>query len=370
VSPDRVPRWLSSAAAWSWRLLIVGAVIVVAAIAFSRLQLVVIPFLLAVFLATFLIVPVRLLRRVGFPRALAAATVLLCTVLALAGIAALVEPQIADNATELSEGVSEGVEEIGDWLVEGPLSLSREDLGNRISDNREQIAGGVVSGALAALEVFAGLVLAIFVLFFLLKDGDRMWAWFVDQFAEPRQKVIDGLGRDAWETLGLYFQSVTLAALFDAVLIGIALAVVGVPLVIPLALLTFFAAYFPIIGAFTAGLVAVLVALVSEGFTAALIVLGAIIVVQQVEGNLIYPLVVGQRLRLHPVAVILALTIGGVLAGIVGAFVATPILAVVARTLERARDRRRAEEHPDPNERGQPPDEGELGAAPAAGAAP
>ncbi len=190
---------------------------------------------------------------------------------------------------------------------------------------------GIFGGAVVALELLAGLLLAIVILFFLVKDGERMWRWAVGLFPPTVRADVDAIGARAWETAGGYIRGVTIVALVDAVFIGLALWLIGVPLVVPLAALTFIGGFFPIVGAFVAGFVAAMVALVSEGWLAAVLVVGASVLVQQLEGNLLQPFIVGSAVRLHPLAILLAITAGGVLWGVAGAFLAVPLVAVTAR---------------------------------------
>ncbi|HEX6024515.1 MAG TPA: AI-2E family transporter, partial [Solirubrobacter sp.] len=179
-----------------------------------------------------------------------------------------------------------------------------------------------------------------FLSFFLVKDGRRMWTWLLEMVPRRRRDAINEMGSRAWTVLTSYTRGVVFVATVDAVLIGIVLLALGIPLALPLIVLTWVAAFFPIIGAIAAGAAAVLVALVSDGPTAALIVLVAIVVIQQVEGNVLYPVVVGPRLRLHPLVVLLSVAAGGTLAGIPGAFLAVPIATVLGALLGYARERR------------------------------
>jgi putative heme transporter len=188
----------------------------------------------------------------------------------------------------------------------------------------------------------AAVVLIIVLVFFFLKDGRRLWEWVLELFHEDRQPVLREVGARSWVALSSYVQGIFLVATIDTILIGTALLIAGVPVATPLIVLTFIAAFFPVIGAFVAGAAAVLVALVANGAPTALIILAVIVAVQQLEGNVFYPVVVGRRLNLHPVGILLALTAGGVLAGVAGAFLAVPIAAVTAAILEFTRERREA----------------------------
>jgi predicted PurR-regulated permease PerM len=204
------------------------------------------------------------------------------------------------------------------------------------------VADEVLTGAVLLTKWAAGVVLIVVLCFFFLKDGERLWNWVLELFHEDRQPVLHEVGVRSWSALSSYVQGVFLVASLDAVLIGIAIIAVGVPVALPLIVLTFVAAFFPIIGAFVAGAAAVLVALVANGPAAALVIFVVIVAVQQLEGNVFYPVVVGRKLRLHPVGILLALTAGGVVAGVAGAFLAVPIAAVTSAVLDFTRERREA----------------------------
>lgn len=316
-------------------LAIAGAVTVAVFVVF-QLRLVVLPVVFALFLTTILQPPKNWLRRRGLPGALATAIVMLMSIAALGGLLMLVGPPVADEVGELGVSVREGAQQVSGALAEGPFGITEADVDstidsvvNTVRENTGAITQGVLSGAVILVEVIAGLLLVVVLLFFFLKDGERIWFWVVDQFPAGRTRVdVSELGLRAWGTLVGYIRGLVIVATVDSVLIGTGLAIVGVPLVLPLAVLTFFSAFFPLVGAFTAGLIAALVALVSNGLVAALIVVAIITAVQQIEGDVLYPVVVGRAVRLHPVAILLAITAGGVLAGILGALLAPPFTAV------------------------------------------
>jgi predicted PurR-regulated permease PerM len=326
------------AAGWSWRLLVIAAVMVLVAWAAGELRLVTLPLFLALLAAALLRPPAARLERAGAPPALAATAVMVGAIAALTGIATLLAPTLAEELGQLGTDLREGIDEIANWITEGPLGLSEGELDDWIDDGvealrdrREAIAGGAVSGALLVTEAVAGLLLTIVFTFFFVKDGDRIWAAIVDFAPERRRADLREIGARSWETLAGYLRGVTAVALFDAVFIGVALVLLGVPAALPLAVLVFFGAYIPIAGAVVTGFAAVLVALVANGVGTAALVLAAVIAVQQIEGNVLQPVVVGHAVSLHPVAILSAVTVGGVLAGIAGAFVAVPLAAVAAR---------------------------------------
>jgi putative heme transporter len=334
-----------------WTLVIAATTVAVFWVA-GQLRIVTLPIAVAIVLSTFLWPPTQRLRAIGVPRA-AAATATLCVSLAvLAALIALLAPQAIDEFGELDVGLSGGLDTIEDWLVNGPLALSPEqvdDVADRVREeakgNAGTVIGGALSGALLLTEVLAAMLIAIVVLFFFLKDGDRIWSWICGLFAPEHQAAVQEMGSRSWTVLAAFLRGQALVAFFDAFFIGLALVIIGTPLVMPLVVLTFFGAFIPIIGSVAAGAAAVLVALVFQGFGEALLVLAAIVIVQQVESNVFAPVLVGRSINVHPLAILLAVTIGLTLGGIIGALVAAPLLAVSSTILaylrERADERRR-----------------------------
>lgn len=342
----RVPELLERAAGIAWRVLVVAAAVALLALVLAELRLVVIPIAVALLFSSVLARPVRHLRRRGVPAAAAATSVLLGALAAVAGVLALIAVPVWRELDTLDLSVRGGVERIGDWLVEGPLHLAEADVDRIIDRSFDQlrthgdsIADGVVSSGLVALELVAGAILALVLLFFVLKDGDRIWAATVGLLPESRRADAEAIGARTWAALGAYLGGVATVALVDALFIGLGLYLIGVPLVLPLAVLTFLGGFVPIVGAATAGFAAAMVALVSEGPVGALLVVAVVIAVQQLEGHLLQPLIVGRRVHLHPLAVIVAVAIGGIVWGVPGVFLAVPVTVVVATTLGHARRR-------------------------------
>ena len=340
-----VPAGLVTVAGWSWRLLVVAAALALVAFALAELRLVVMSLFVAVFVTALLRQPTEWLRRQGLPPALAALGSLLPALALAAAVVALIMPAFVGQLDELRRSLEAGVRQVGDWLLEGPLDLTEAQLNDSIDRGLKELGSrgdalvsGALSGAMLVAEAVAGLLLALVLAFFFLKDGDRMWRWLVELLPPPRRAGAEELGARSWTTLAGYLRGVTIVALFDAVFIGLALVVLGVPAALPLAVLTFFGAYIPIAGAFLTGIAAVLVALVADGVGTAAIVAAAVIFVQQVESNVLQPVVVGRAVALHPVVILLAVTSGGLIAGILGALVAVPIAAVGARVLEFVRE--------------------------------
>jgi predicted PurR-regulated permease PerM len=313
-------------------------------------RLIALPAFVALLLATILVPPARALRRRGLRPGAATAIVFLGALAVAFAMGTLVIPAFAAEARTLTDTITGGAQELGRALAP-PLGLSHDEVQsaiNGISDRLQassgDIASGVLNGAMIVGQIVAGVLLTLVLLFFFVKDGPRLWAWVVRLFPADVRARVDEAGAMSWSVLGAYVRGQALVATVDAVFIGIGLAIVGLPLVLPLAVLIFVAAFVPIVGAFTAGAAAVLIALVSKGAAAALIVLAINLVVQQLEGNVLYPVIMGRTIELHPVATLLAVGAGGVLAGIIGALVAVPLTAVVATALPilRGRDAPRA----------------------------
>ena len=289
----------------------------------------------ALLLAALLNPLARLLRRLRLPRSLAALTSVLAFLALLTSAVALVAGQVATQFTNLGETLSSGLREVRQAIVAGPVPVSAQQLDSLTQALRRYITETEVDPARTAsntLEAFAGALLTTVLLFFLLKDGDRMWRWLLTLLPDRQRSSVAEAGEVGWSTLGRYIKGQVFVAAVDAAGIGIALLLIGVPLVAPLMLLTFLGGFIPIVGATAAGAAAVLVALVANGPTEALLILVAVIAVQQIEGNLLEPLIVGHALRLHPAPVLLAVTAGTLVAGIIGAVIAVPILAVLYRS--------------------------------------
>ncbi len=328
-------------------LILIGLAIVLGLWVLAQLRVVVVPVLVALLLATFLVPPVEVLRRHRWPSAIATLVVMLLSIAALAGVIWLIAPLFIDQFDQLETTVDEGVEEVVRWLVQGPLDLERREIDEAVEEGLDSlrshagdIGEGVLSGASLLAELVAGLLLLIVLVFFFVHDGRRMWAWTVAFAPERHRELIDGAGREVWRSTAGYMRGVALIAVVDAVLIGIALAIIGVPLVVPLMVVVFLGAFIPLIGAFVAGAIAALVALISEGPLAALFVVAAITAIQQIEGDLLYPNIVGRVIKLHPVVILLVLTAGTVIAGLLGALLAVPVAAAVWTAVDYVRRER------------------------------
>jgi predicted PurR-regulated permease PerM len=333
---------LARAGSAAWSLLGIAAAVLLTGWAIGRLMAVVLPFVIAVLLATLLRPVAARLERRGLRPALAAIVAVALAVVVLAVLLSLVLPPFVARLSELGTSVQEGAHrvayEVGDRVAGMSHAEVDRTIDNAVKRMRDRAGGTAMAGLTSAAGALGSLVLVAFLAFFLVKDGRRIWGFLVDLLPEHRQPAVAEVGERAWTVLTNYTRGVVFVATVDAVLIGAVLLILGVPLALPLIVLTWVAAFFPIIGAITAGAAAVLVALVADGPTAALIVLVAIVLIQQLEGNVLYPVVVGPRLKLHPIVVLMAVALGGTVAGIPGAFLAVPVATVCAAALAYARE--------------------------------
>jgi len=339
---DAVPRGLAVGSAVMLRLLIVFAGVLVFALAAQRLLLVVLPVLIAILLSTLLSPLARRLERRGLKPAAAAALTVAAAVLVFAGMWALIIPAAVGQGDELATRVQQGLGEVTDAAA--PLGIDSRDLDRAVDQAVAAARSHALPVAMLAAQWAGAIVLIVVLTFFFVRDGARIWRWVVELFHPDRHAALDDVGERAWNALSTYIRAVFVVATIDAVFIGAGLVAVGVPMALPLVVLTFIAAFFPIIGATVAGAAAVLVALVSNGVLAAAVIFAVILLVQQLEGNVLYPIIVGRRLRLHPVAMLLALAAGGVLAGVAGAFLAGPVVSVASAVLDFVQERRVAHE--------------------------
>ena len=324
---------LGRAAVRSAQVLLILTLVTVVVWAAVQLRLVVVPLLLAVLIAAAVSPVVTWLSRRGLPRGLAAWVTLLGGLTVFGGLSWLVGRAVRDQWDELRQGAVEGVSQLRDYLAQGPLQIDDAQLERAWEQAGKIVAGpsvqaGALSGAVLLAEIVAGLFLGLVVLFFLLKDG-ALISTFVRDFLPPRHTDrYDRVAVRSVEVLGGYVRGTAVIALVDAVLIGAALAILGVPLALPLAVVVFVAAFIPLLGATVAGFLAAVVALVSSGPVTALIVVAVVIVVNQVEGDVLAPVVLGASIKLHPLAILLALSGGTIVAGIVGAILAVPFTGV------------------------------------------
>jgi predicted PurR-regulated permease PerM len=322
-------------------------VLAIAAIGYvlGKLWVVLLPVVLGLLFATVLWPPTRFLRRHGWPPALAAGVVLVGALAAFGGLIALIAPQVADQAGQLADQTVQALEDVQQWLQGPPFNIGEDQIGNavdtvinRLQENATDIAGYALTTVSSVGNGLINLVLALVLAFFFIKDGPRWTPWLAAQTGPRAAPHVIALSQKTWSTLSEFIRQQAFVGFIDALFIGLGLLVLGVPLVIPLAVITFLGAFIPIIGAVVAGAFAVLIALVSKGFTTALIVLVIVLAVQQLEGNVLQPVIQGRGFNLHAAVVILAVTAGGSLAGITGAFLSVPVAALIAVVYRYVRD--------------------------------
>jgi predicted PurR-regulated permease PerM len=334
---DLLPRWAARTVAACLAFLVLALTAWVVVDALGRVRMVTVSLVAALLLAALLTRLHHLLLRSGLPGWSSA----LLSVLGLVGVVTatvtLVVSRALNQVSDLQKALTRGTQDLEKLLVNSPLPLSRQQVDRAEKAVAEFVTGALPSpsaGATMAVEIVSGAALALFVLFFLLLDGRRMWAWAVSWIPQQRHEQVDGAGRRAWAVLTGYVRSIVLVAFIDAIGIGVVMLVLGVPLAASLTLIVFVGAFVPIVGAAVSGVLAVGVTLVTVGPVPALVLLAAVLLVQQLEGNVLQPWIMGRTLKLHPVVVVLAVTLGSVVGGVLGAVVAVPLVAVCYRVVE------------------------------------
>jgi predicted PurR-regulated permease PerM len=347
-------------ATWSlrWVCIVLGAVML--GLVVRETWGILLPVLLALIISTVLAPLSELLRtRLRFPAGLAAAAALIGSLLIVVGVGFAIAPSVAGQSGQIASDTAGGIQRLQEWIQDSGL-VSRNQLDNaleglqgKVKESVGSIASGALTGVAAVGNATITLVLSLVLTFLFLKDGRKFVPWLSD-IAGPRVgQHLAEVSTRAWSTLGSFIRTQALVSLIDAVFIGAALLIVGVPLAVPLAVLTFFGGFVPIVGAFVVGAVAVLVALVSNGLGGALVILAVIVVVQQLEGNVLSPWLQSQSMQLHAAVVLLSVTLGSTLFGITGAFLAVPVAALVAVVLRYLSEV--AQSHTEPATAGGPP---------------
>ena len=333
---ETVPAWLRTTAGWSWRLLMVVAAVALIFFATAQVQLVFVAVFLALVITSVLRPVTDFYARV-MPRGLATGLAILSALLFIAGLLTYVITSVAGQWEKLAGEFSDGIDQILDFLENGPLpvSITADDVNEWIENGRQWLTehGGDIASQAAAsagsvFEAFAAIALAIFCTVFFLARGKDMWTWFLNQLPSRSRDTWKIAGGAGWYTFSGYARGTVIIALTDGILAGVFLAILGVPLAAPLAVLVFIGAFIPIIGAPLAMIIAAVVALAADGFVTALIVTIGIALIGQFEGHVLQPLVMGKQVSLHPVVVAIAVTAGTLLAGILGAVVSVPLVAV------------------------------------------
>jgi len=336
-SDQRVPAWLDTTVQYTWRalVLLVGAAVLI--VALTRLYLVSLPIIIALILSTLCVPPARRLERAGWPRLAAAGVVVVGGVGSFFGVISLMTPAFVSQIQDLGPTVAEGFDQLLLWLEEGPIGYDREQLDQLLDTTVETVSGAAGSIAsqlgtlaVAVVEGFTALALALVLLFFFVKDGEQLVSWFLKMTPAAHRDDVRAAGQRGWVALSGFVRGTSLVALIDAIGIGVGLLILDVPLVLPLSVLVFFGGFVPVIGAVVTGFLAVLVALADQGIQAAVIMTLVVLAVQQVESNLLQPTIMKRAVSLHPVVILAVLTAGAVLIGIVGAFLAVPVTAVIA----------------------------------------
>ncbi|HEY3682004.1 MAG TPA: AI-2E family transporter [Streptosporangiaceae bacterium] len=359
----RVPWPLQVAGSWSWRLLLVGAAIYLVARILGYLAVVTVPCVGALLITAMLHPLTARMRRAGFGRLAATWLTMLVAFIVVGGLAALIGIRANAEFPKLAAQVVNSARELQKWLSTGPLRFQQKQIDSAVDTlltaldkQAAALPSTVVTGAGIVLEVLAGLILLMFVTFFLIKDGDHIWDWFCGKCGPNAGPRIDQAGRVAWLTLTHYVRGTVIIAAVHGIVIGIVMLIMGIPLWAPLAVLIFLGSFVPLAGIVVTGGLSILVTLGTKGWIAAVILLGIITLEAQLESHLLQPLVVGRMVRLHPLAVILAIATGTFAAGVPGAVIAVPLTAVIYRAWpELRRDMGTGADPPEPPPQPPPP---------------
>jgi len=330
-----LPAGYRAAAEYAWRFVVIVAALAIIGYVLIRVSLVAIAVSLALLVAALLSPIAGRLRTWGAPRVVAAAGAFVGGLSVIGGLAFFIVQQVRSGLPDVRVAVNQGFDELLTYLQTGPLNFSttdidraRDSLATAVSANQDRLASGAFTAAAVAAELFAGFALVLFATFFFLYDGERIWGWVVRLFPVGAEARVDSAGRRGWRTLVSYTQGTALVALFDGVVTAIGLVALRVPFAVPLGALVFLGAFVPLVGATIAGILAVLVALATKGLITALLTAALLIGVQQIEGHILQPFLLGRFVRVHPLAIVLAVAGGALVAGVIGALVAVPMIAV------------------------------------------
>ncbi|MFE4056934.1 AI-2E family transporter [Streptomyces sp. NPDC059096] len=330
-----IPWGMRVAGEAAWRLLVLGGLLWVLMRVISALQLVVMAFVVGLLITALLQPTVAWLRNRGVPRGLATALTAISGFVLMGLVGWFVVWQVMENIDDLSNRVTDGIDELKRWLLDSPFHVTEDQingiaktLSDAVGANTEAITSAGLQGVTVIVELLTGVFLAIFSTLFLLYDGRTIWNWFLKLVPAQAREGVSGAGPRAWHTLTAYVRGTVLVALIDAIFIGLGLYFLDVPLAVPLAVIIFLGAFIPLVGAVISGALAVVVALVTQDVFTALMVLLVVLGVQQIEGHVLQPFILGRAVRVHALAVVLAVAVGGLVAGIGGAVVAVPLVAV------------------------------------------
>lgn len=314
----------------------------------TRISLVTITVSVAVMMAALLQPGVAWLHRRGIPRPLAAIGVFLLGVGGVVALGWFVATQIADSASDMQGQLQQAAESIRDWLTDGPFHLKASDvdkyttdLGSTLGENREALTSGLLQTASSAVGVISGVVFTLFALLFLMFDSGQIWRGFVSLVPPHAQTHAMEAGQAAWRTLSRYMQALVLLAAINALAMVPVMMVADLPMIVPLTILLFLGSLVPLIGILVAGAIVALIALVSQGLATAILVVVALVLVVQLFGNLLNPILLGKAVDIHPLLILVGVTGGTILAGVFGAFVAVPLIAVVKNASLAVRDHHR-----------------------------
>lgn len=333
--PAQVPWGMDLAAAWAWRFLVIAAAGYVVLWLVAFFAVIAVPIAIAMLITALVIPVVDGLQRIGLPRGLAALVVVILGLTFVAALLSFAGQQVANGAEDLANQTSAGLGEIKDWLRDGPLHASDSQINdwirsaqNALEDAGQNVDfGSVTEVGTAVGHVFAGFFIVLFSTYFFMADGERIWSWMVRIAPRAARSHVDSSGRVAWISLTQFVRATVIVAAVDSIGIMIGAAILQVPFVLAIGVLVFLGAFVPMVGATVAGTVAVLVALVDQGPITALLMLGVVILVQQIEGHILQPFLMGRWVSVHPLGVIVAIGCGVIVAGIAGALVAVPIAA-------------------------------------------
>ncbi|MFF3640013.1 AI-2E family transporter [Streptomyces sp. NPDC002564] len=330
-----VPWGMRVAAEAGWRLLVLAGTLWVLMKVISAVQLVVLAFVAALLITAMLQPTVARLRNLGLPRGLATAVTAILGFVIMGLVGWFVVWQVMENADELSRQIQDGIEDLRKWLLNSPFHVTEDQINkiakslrDAVGANTEELTSAGLEGVTVIVEAMTGILLAMFSTLFLLYDGKRIWQWTLKLVPAQARPGIAGAGPRAWRTLTAYVRGTVIVALIDAIFIGLGIYFLGVPMAVPLAVIIFLAAFIPLVGAVVSGALAVVVALVTQGVFTAVMALVVVLAVQQIEGHILQPFILGRAVRVHPLAVVLSVAAGGLVAGIGGAVVAVPLVAV------------------------------------------
>lgn len=330
-----VPWGVRVAAEAGWRLLILAGTLWVLMRVISAVQLVVLAFVAALLITALLQPTVARLKGIGFPRGLATALTAILGFVIMGLVGWFVVWQVQENIDNLSDQIQDGIDELRKWLLNSPFHVTdkqineiAKNLRDAIGANTDQITSAGLEGVTVIVEALTGILLTMFSTLFLLYDGKRIWEWTLKLVPAAARPGVAGAGPRAWRTLTAYVRGTVIVALIDAIFIGLGIYFLDVPMAVPLAVFIFLFAFIPLVGAVVSGALAVVVAVVTQGVFTALMTLLVVLAVQQIEGHILQPFILGRAVRVHPLAVVLSVAAGGLVAGIGGAVVAVPLVAV------------------------------------------